>query len=166
MHHSLIAYVPNEIDTTRPSNNSNLMDYLNEMMAPYREHFDAEPYRPPHCEMYESSGIGCLDCDDGEYCVTTWNPDSKWDFWALHATLTDQYLAQFSEDRLRGNKPTYAILAPEVGFMERERLAYDEDNPLKVWLEPTVSNWEETALGIYKFATSHGYQPVLIDYHI
>jgi hypothetical protein len=157
--------------------------FIAEVMEPYFEHADAEPYV---CYTLEraaadlASTIHRLELiinrsyheqfnDQGEP-VSTYNPDSKWDWyviggrwdgWINDLDTSRESLADntaLTEEAIAREKIPHAIITPDGEWHERGQMGW--------WamLLTENENWEQEARAL--LASYRGHRVVIVDAHI
>ena len=123
-----------------------------EILAPYDEAIDVEPYEVPcdGCTYY--NGV-CHECRGTGTRKTTYNPLSRYDYYHSLAEADGHY------EEIKPGDATYAIVLPDEGWHSRARDGI-------VGNDRSAEEWQGVFEACYRTYTERGFIPVLIDCHI
>ena len=152
MTHAIVTVM---VEAERCTSDEAIAQRIDELMQPHNENTSVEPYqqdcwcRNRHVVEGEPSP-SCVDCRGTGVETTTYNPESKWDWYTL---MGPQELRTVPD-------PTYSILSPEGGWQAHGQLGWwgmsrDEDE-----------DWPTTFARVYDINTKAGAKAFLVDYHI
>ena len=125
------------------------------LMEPYDEGRRVPKYRRP-CQCIDGDRGRCNWCGGSGLTTTTYNPESKWDYWNPVQPGDSDY----TDAVYAGEEWTWSLLAPEVGWMEMATLTW------LGWGEDERGDWESVYWRAREHLESKGYKLVVVDYHV
>jgi hypothetical protein len=132
--------------------------YKDEIYIPRREleeDFYANQYKP------QPPDPDCTECHGTGKVISTYNPDSKWDWYEEGGRFFD-YKPPRSKSKATLENMPFAILTESDGWLETAELGWwgmtskDKD----------YEEWKETYFDAYNRAIKQGKKPFVIDFHI
>ena len=130
---------------------------LGELLEPFSEHTQVEPYERT-CEEYgEAFGLAswCLgddcECKGTGTVTTTYNPLSRWDYWTPRKWYADP------------GDPTVAVLTPDEGWHARRPMGAGA----RLAKAPVIpeDDWGRLYRATFERYREAGYAGVVIDFH-
>ena len=110
-------------------------DVVDSLLAPYCEEIDVEPYKLPcllcGCNNGYKAKADCPECQGTGEATTTYNPDSKWDWY----TVGGRWSAY-----VKGNKISAKALSKSL-LSEKRCFPFAVVTPLGEWHEKAKMLW-------------------------
>lgn len=162
MTHSLVTVM---VEAEHQASREAVERRVAELMSMYDENLKVPPYAVEcSCRLYDAdwrrrdepgpAHAECEDCHGSGTHETTYNPQSKWDYYLPYDDPRGGW-----KDHVVGEK-TYAVLTPEGGWQAQGHLG---------WFGSRLNerdDWDEKFQEILALNTRVGAKPFVYEYHI